>query len=1047
MLGIGRSERIARFEGFELDLRSAELCKPNGITIRLSEQPLRILIALLERPGELVLREDLRKRLWPNDTIVEFEHSINAAMNRLRQALGDSAESPKFIETLARRGYRWKTSVTWEQPEVALAPPKPADGNLIGKKVSHYRVLQVVGGGGMGVVYKAEDIKLGRPIALKFLPEELTGDTAAMQRFEREARAASALNHPNICIIHAVEEHEGQPFIVMELLEGRTLRDMIADCAKSNAALPMPTLLDIAIQITQGLEAAHEKGIIHRDIKPANIFMTNHGQVKILDFGLAKLHEPETAEARSDESTQTLSHQEWNPFLTLTRTGTTVGTAAYMSPEQVRGEQLDSRTDLFSFGLVLYEMATRHRAFAGDSAPVLHQAILNEIPPPVRDLNPTIPSRVECVIDKAIQKQREARYQSAFDLRTDLQKLKGAMEPRGSRRSRIGAAIVMLVLVSATLWFAERHQRSLSPPPDLKLKQLTSNSYENRITDGRISPDGKYLVYTDRAGMHLKIIETNETHTIPLPEALRQPKMDLSLADAAWSRDSRKFLANAHPAGIDAEAVSEEDVIKRGGLSIWEFSVRNGTSRMLRERAWADSYSPDGSLISFNANKGRYGPREIWLMDSNGGNARKILDGGDEYGIDSFVWSPDGRRVTYIRHNESIFEPINLIWEGDHLGKEIPRDHTLRLFATEDVLDGVELPDGRIISSVRDAPSGSNTCNFWTTHVDPKTGSPIDKPVRLTHWPGFCMGQISFTADGKRLAFLEWASHSNSTVDLAELHNGGTRIGNLRHFTLSDSSDWPCDWTPDSKTLIFHSNREGHEAIYAQSLNADSPELLVEDSQGCAKVSHDGKWLLYVHGSHADIPSEPHKLMRVSIRGGPAQTLFSFPHGLGEPYCARFPSSRCVIFERTEDRKEVIVTAFDPVKGLGDELTRISLDPNMDGWDAALSPGGTQIAVISGSPGQIRIVSLRGEPTREFVVRDWPTLMNSPWAADGKALFVGASISGGYALLRVGLDGKAQPVIANHSPDALLGLPSPDGRKLAVMAGSYNQNVWMLENF
>jgi len=869
-----------------------------------------------------------------------------------------------------------------------------------------------------------------------------------MKRFEREARAASALNHPNICTIHAVEEHEGQPFIVMELLEGSTLRDMIADCAKSNSTLPIPTLLDYAIQIAQGLEAAHQKGIIHRDIKPANIFITNHGQAKILDFGLAKLHESETAEARSHESTQTLSHQEGKPLLTLTRTGTTVGTAAYMSPEQVRCEKVDSRTDLFSFGLVLYEMATRHRAFEGDSTPVLHQAILNETPLPVRDLNPAIPSKVESVIDKASRKQREDRYQSAFDLRTDLQKLKGAMELRGSRRWRLGAAI-MLFLVFASLWFAVRHQRSVSPPLDLKLKQLTSNSYENRVTDGRISPDGKYLVYTDRAGMHLKNIETNETHSIPLPDALRHPKMELSLADASWSRDSTKFLANAHPAGIDVEAVSQEDVIKRGGLSIWEFSVRSGTSRMLREMAWADSYSPDGSLISFNANKGRYGPREIWLMDSNGGHARKILDGGDEYGIDSFVWSPDGRRVRYIRHNESTFEPINLIWEGDHLGKEIPRNPTVPLFGTEEVLDGAELPDGRIISSVKDGRSGSNICNFWTTHVDPRTGSPIDKPVRLTHWPGFCMSQISFTADGKRLAFLEWASHSHTTVDVAQLHDGATRITNLHHFTLSDSADWPCDWTPDSNTLIFHSNRDGHGAIYKQSLNADSPEVLVENSgsQGCGKVSPDGKWLLYVHSPESDVRSAPHELIRVPMTAGTAQTLFSFPHGNGTPSCARFPSNTCVIFERTEDRKEVIVTAFDPLKGLGNELTRIGLDPNMDGWDAALSADGTRVALISGSPGQIKIISLRGEPTRELQVKDSPSLLNCPWAADGNALFVSASISGGYALLRVGLDGKSQPLIANHTPDVVLGLPSPDSRNLAVMAAIYNQNVWMMENF
>lgn len=1051
------SPRIAHFGPFELDLKAGELHR-EGHTLLLQQQPFLILKMLLERSGDVVTREEMRRTLWPNDTIVEFNQSINAAIKKLRLALDDSVEKPQYVETVARRGYRLIVSVGWSTPTPhgvveakveGVTAPTQTNGNLIGKKVSHYRVLQVVGGGGMGVVYKAEDIKLGRPIALKFLPEEMAGDPGALQRFEREARAASAMNHPNICTIHAVEEHEGKPFIVMELLEGRTLRDMIADGANSNSALPMPNLLDIAVQITQGLEAAHRKGIIHRDIKPANIFITSQGQVKILDFGVAKLHESETAEAQSHPSTQPASSRESDPLLTLTHTGTTVGTAAYMSPEQVRGQKLDARTDLFSFGLVLYEMATRQRAFAGDTAPMLHQAILNQTPVPVRDLNPRIPSKLESVIDKAIQKQRESRYQSAFDLRTDLQKLKAEMEPRGSRRWWMGAAIVVVLLVFASLWFAERHQPSLSPAPDLKLRQLTSNSYENRVTDGRISPDGRYLVYNDPAGMHLKIIETNETHMIPFPETLRRPKMELSLADAAWSRDSRKFLANAHPAGIDVEALSEDDVIKRGGLSIWEFYVNGETSRMLRNMAWADSYSPDGSLISFNANKGRYGPREIWLMDSNGGHARKILNGGDEYGIDTFLWSPDGRRVVYIRHNESTFEPINLIWEGDHLGKEIPRNRTVPLFGKEDVLDGVELPDGRIISSVKDSTSGSNTCSFWTTHVDPETGNPIDKPVRLTHWPGFCMSQISFTADGKRLAFLEWASHSHTTVDVVQLHDAGIRVSNLRHFTLSDSGDWPCDWTSDSKTLIFHSNRDGHEAIYKQSLNADSAEVMVEDSgsQGCGKVSPDGKWLLYVQSLESNIQPARHELMRVPISGGPAQTLFSFPHGRGEPSCAKIPSSSCVIFERSQNRKEVIVTAFDSLKGLGDELTRIGLDPNMDGWSAALSPDGKRVALISGSPGQIRIVSLRGEPTRELQVKDSPGLLNSSWAPDGKALFVSASIPGGYVLLRVGLDGKTQPLMANHTPDVVLGLPSPDGLNLAVMAATYSQNVWMMENF
>jgi len=202
-----------------------------------------------------------------------------------------------------------------------------------------------------------------------------------------------------------------------------------------------------------------------------------------------------------------------------------------------------------------------------------------------------------------------------------------------------------------------------------------------------------------------------------------------------------------------------------------------------------------------------------------------------------------------------------------------------------------------------------------------------------------------------------------------------------------------------------------------------------------------------VRSPESNVGSTPYQLMRVSVSGGPAQKLFSFAHGHGEPSCAKIPSSSCVIFERSQDRKNIIVTALDPVKGRGDELTRIGLDPNIDGWSADLAPDGTRVAVISGSAGQIKILSLRGEPTRELQVKDSPNLLNSSWAADGKALFVSASISGGYALLRIALDGKGQTLIANHSPDVALGLPSPDGRNLAIMAATYNQNVWMMENF
>ena len=278
------SSARVRFGYFEVHLISGELSNGDG-KILLQQQPLQVLRMLIERDGEPVTRDEIKSKLWPNDTIVEFDQSINAVIRNLRKALGDSADQPTYIETLARRGYRLKVPVEWIADSLdevsALGQGTPlrqqADINLIGQKVSHYRVLEVIGGGGMGMVYKAEDLKLGREVALKFLPPELATDPVALQRFEREARAASSLDHPNICTIHEVGEHDSQPFIVMQLLHGETLRDRLSALAADQKRLSLQELLDIAVQICDGLQAAHAKGIIHRDIKPANIFLTTSG--------------------------------------------------------------------------------------------------------------------------------------------------------------------------------------------------------------------------------------------------------------------------------------------------------------------------------------------------------------------------------------------------------------------------------------------------------------------------------------------------------------------------------------------------------------------------------------------------------------------------------------------------------------------------------------------------------------------------------------------------------------------------------------------------
>jgi serine/threonine protein kinase len=973
-------------------------------------------------------------------------------MNRLRQALGDSADKPKYVETLARRGYRWMVPVEWVESSPALQPAVPAekktagstDGRLIGRKISHYRVLQILGGGGMGVVYEAEDLKLGRRVALKFLPEELGNDPKMVERFEQEARAASALDHPNICAIHEFGEHEGQPFIVMTLLQGQTLRERIA----AGERLALDRILDIAVQIADGLDAAHQKGIIHRDIKPANIFITDRGEAKILDFGLAKVlaydQQDETA-GEKDHRPVSLSVHPTSPHdLHLTRTGLALGTAAYMSPEQVRGEKLDARTDLFSFGLVLYEMATGCQAFTAGTAPILHTAILNETPKPVRELNPGIPSNVERIINTALEKDREERYQSAAKMRADLEleaDALGRQTDTGRMKSwRVVAAGVIALLMVAGFFFWTRPSRS----PllfELKQRQLTANSSENAVSGGSISPDGRYLAYADLKGIHIELIETGETQTVPQPDSLKGMQVNWGIA-TNWVRDGTRFLANANMPGKPP--------------SIWVIPMVGGSPRKLLDDAYAWAVSRDGSAVAFTANPGRAGFREMWTMRPDGDQPAKLFQGDENNGFYGADWSPDGQRLSYIVvHRAANISEVSIKirdLKGSPAVVAVPGE----------VADWTWLPDGRILYIEPETSPQADTCNFWAVPIDARTGRPSGIPRRLTSWAGFCMQDPTVTADGKRLAFRKISEQG--AVYVADLQANGWPVTVSRHLTLTEGQNYPAAWTIDSKAVVFRSYRDGQWTIFKQPVDEDVAEPIVTGTNdvggAAATVSPTGAWVLYLATDASASDPALRRLMRVPLTGGSSVLVLTAPI-YGEPACAKSHSSLCVIAERTPDRNQLIFTAFDPEKGRGGELARFDTDSTKGVeyvWD--LSPDGARIAILKYSNGPIHILPLDGRDSQEVAVKGWNSLLSLNWAPDGKSIYTSSETRQGSVLLRVDLKGSASvlweqngsiapwnrpPSGARHS--APFAVPSPDGRHLAIYSWSFNANMWMLENF
>src|SRR3984893_4206965 len=825
---------------------------------------------------------------------------------------------------------------------------------MIGQIISHYRVLNKLGAGGMGVVYEAEDLSLGRRVALKFLPTDLAQNPQALERFKQEARAASSLNHHNICIIYEIGEAAGDYFIAMEMLDGKSLDKYIA-----RSPLEPQEFLALAIQIADALDAAHRKGIIHRDIKPANIFVTARDQIKVLDFGLAKLAAERKLIAEDAGATATPT------AALLTSPGTVVGTVAYMSPEQARGKELDARTDLFSFGAVLYEMTTGRGPFEGETSAIIFEAILNREPVSPLQLNPELPPKIEEIICTAMEKERDLRYQSAAEIRAELKRLKRKTEsgraapttgsavatpptpiaqPVGKRASGANrwlwaiSAVCVIALAVVLAWVI--WSRSPIVRSELKQRQLTSNSVGNAVASGAISSDGKYLAYVDQAGVHVQLIASGDTQTVSQPESL---DANAAWSIASWFPDSTSLLANAAMPG--------------GSSSIWIVSLFGRAPRRVRDDATAWSVSSDGSQIAFTAIPSLFGSREVWLMTKEGEQAQKLFAATEENsGFARVAWSPDGKRVGYIKFRElsDKFEfstrhaiPIR---RRSVETRDLTGGPPTVLLTNPRLHDFYWLPDGRVVFSMGEGRlTALDDSNLWEVRVNAATGAPVGPPRRLTNWAGSNLDHLSATSDGKRLVFQKWSVHFN--VHVGELQEGNTRLTPPKKLTLSEALTFPSAWTSDSKAVIFSSDRNGHWGLYKQELNRDSTETLVTaDDNVSGRTSPDGKWVLYFTLPSENVSSPdsgtpvPLRLMRMPVTGGPSELVLT-ARLFDTPRCARSPSTLCVFAEQAPDRKQLVFTAFDPVRGKGQELARFATDPNAD-YNWSVSPDGTRIVRV-----------------------------------------------------------------------------------------------------